>query len=127
MKVFVAAEPLEGEGEFSYTIPGELVHLAPLVCDCPDCGCDRAMAGFASHKATTSFVVRDLDLTPTTYTELLMETLEAGGWVERRSIEDVAWVRLWARDHIDMAADLPSEVPLQIDGEGVTLKRADAR
>lgn len=54
MKVFVATEPIDEDREFSFTIPGELVHLPPLICDCPHCGCDRAMAGFVSHMATTS-------------------------------------------------------------------------
>lgn len=120
MKVFVATEgPCEG-GDFSFTVPGELVHLAPIVCDCHGCGCNKAMAGFTSHKATTSFVVRDLDLDPTTYAELLFETLQSGGWVRSRA--DASWVDTWASDHIQLAADLPEEVPLIVEDDVIRVR-----
>jgi hypothetical protein len=127
MKVFVATEPIDEDRDFSFTIPGELVHMAPVVCDCPGCGCDRAMAGFVSHRATTSFVVRDLDLDPTTYSDLLFDTLKAGGWVSERSSDDAAWVRSWANEHQDLAAELPPEVPLQVDRDRITLRPASRR
>lgn len=127
MKVFVAAEPIDEEGEFSFTIVGELVHLPPLMCDCPDCGCDAAVAGFVSHRATTSFVVRDLPIDPSTYSQLLFDTLEAGGWVSKSSSEDAAWVRSWAREHLEMAAAFPVEVPLEIDRGQVTTRPASRR
>lgn len=123
MKVFVAAEPIEEEGEFSFTIPGELVHLPPVVCECPDCGCDEAMAGFVSHRATTSFVVRDLELDPTAYADLLFDTLEAAGWVSG-SATDRAWVGRWATAHLEMAASLPTERPLRVVGDGVAVRRS---
>lgn len=94
---FVATPSIEGDRDFSFTIPGELVHLPPLTCQCPDCGCDRAMAGFVSHKATTSFVVRDLDLDPDTYSHLLFDTLKAGGWVTGGSSADTACQRVGRR------------------------------
>lgn len=127
MKVFVANEPLDEDQDFSFTIPGELVHLPPLVCDCPDCGCDRAMAGFVSHRATTSFVVHDLDLDPNTYSDLLFDTLKAGGWVKEGSSADAAWVRSWAEEHLEMAASLPQDVSLQVEGDRVTIRRASRR
>lgn len=127
MKVFVANEPIDEDQDFSFTIPGELVHLPPLVCDCPDCGCDRAMAGFVSHRATTSFVVRDLDLDPNTYSDLLFDTLKAGGWVKEGSSADAAWVRSWAEEHLELAAGLPQDVPLQVEGDRVTIRRASRR
>lgn len=127
MKVFVATEPNDGDREFSFTIPGELVHLPPVVCDCPDCGCERAMAGFVSHKATTSFVVRDLDLDRDTYFGLLFESLKVGGWVSEGSPDDSAWVRSWAEEHIEMAAGLPAETPLQAEGDRVSLRQIRAR
>ncbi len=122
MKVFVATQAPDDERDFSFTVPGELVHLAPLPCDCPDCGCNRAMAGFTSHKATTSFVVRDLDLDSTTYVELLFATLQAGGWVRERSRADLSWVRKWANDHLQLAADLPVEAALIVEGDIVTVR-----
>lgn len=124
MKVFVAVESLGGEGDFSYTIPGELVHFPPDICDCPDCGCERAMAGFVSHRATTCFAVRDLDIDETAYSELLFESLRAGGWVDEGSNEDRAWVAVWAREHIEAAADLPLETTLRISFDRVTPRGA---
>ena len=122
MKVFVATEGSSQDGDFSFTVPGELVHLAPAVCDCPDCGCDRAMAGFTSRKATTSFVVRDLDLDATTYTKLLFGALEAGGWVQGRTTAGASWVHAWAADHLRLAEELPEEVPLVIENEAVRVR-----
>lgn len=123
--LFVATESLEEEGDFSFTVPGELVHFPPVVCDCPDCGCDGAMAGFVSHKATTSFVVRDLDIDAAAYAELLFDTLREGGWVAEGSADDRDWVREWAVEHIEMAADLPAETPLRLDRAQVTVRGAD--
>lgn len=125
MKVFVASEDTTEEGDFSFTVPGELVHLPPTVCDCPDCGCDRAMAGFVSHKATTSFVVRDLDLDSDTYADLLFATLQAGGWVQERSRADASWVRAWADEHVRLAAHLPEEVPLAVDNDTVHVRASN--
>lgn len=122
LKVFVATDGSHEEDDFSFTVPGELVHLAPIVCDCPDCGCDRSMAGFTSHKATSSFVVRDLDLDAATYAELLFATLQAGGWVQERSPADVSWVREWASEHLQLAADLPEEVPLLVKDDIVRVR-----
>jgi hypothetical protein len=122
MKVFVASEDTNKDGDFSFTVPGELVHLPPTVRDCPDCGCDRAMAGFVSHKATTSFVVRDLDLDSNTYAELLFATLQAGGWVQEQSGADASWVRAWANEHVHLAADMPEEVPLAVDNNTVRVR-----
>ena len=123
MKVFVAGRPIDGDEEFSFTVPGELVHFPPVVCDCPDCGCDRSKDGFVSHKGTTSFVVRDLDLDAGTYADLLFDSLEAAGWVTGGSSTERAWVGDWARAHIELAAAFPKETPLRIDGGCVTLRR----
>lgn len=125
MKLFVATESLDGKGDFSFTVPGELVHFPPVVCDCPDCGCDMAMTGFVSHKATTCFVVRDLDIDATAYAELLFETLREGGWVAEGSAGERDRVREWAVEHIEMAADLPAETPLCLDREQVVVRGAD--
>lgn len=125
MRLFVATESPDVEGDFAFTVPGELVHFPPVICDCPGCGCEVSMAGFVSHKATTSFVSRDLDLDSGTFTELLFETLREGGWVRPESREDMAWVRDWAVEHIRAAADLPTETPLRIQDGDVVVRRAN--
>ncbi|MGH8910934.1 MAG: DUF7715 family protein [Acidimicrobiia bacterium] len=126
MKVFVAIEGVGAEGDFTGTVPGELVHLPPVVCDCPDCGCERAMGGFVSRKGTTSFGVRELDLDAATYTRLMWDSLREGGWVTDGSAEDVAWVEEWAREHLELAAALPVEEPLRIH-EGQMMVRGVGR
>ena len=60
MKAMVALRKAQGQrkDDFNYCIPGELVRF-PIPCDCPDYGCEQAMAGMASSKATTIFGVED--------------------------------------------------------------------
>jgi hypothetical protein len=70
MKLLTATRAGQGDrtGDFCFAVEGELVLLG-LVCATdeadPDggCGCGRAFAGMSSHRATTTAVVRDLDLT----------------------------------------------------------------
>ncbi len=122
MKVFVATPSSDDRSDFAFTVPGELVHLPPASCACPDCGCDQAMAGFSSHKSTTTFVVRDLPLELDTYAHLLFESLAAGGWVDHASGQDLLWTREWATAHADLAAGLPEETPLQLDGGHIKVR-----
>lgn len=112
MRVFVAGERVSDGDDFSWTVPGELVHFPTVICADPGCGCDRAMCGFVSRRATTVFEVRDLDITPDTFTELLSDSLEAGGWL-RRSEDDRAWLEGWAGEHLSAAADFEPGVPLR--------------
>ncbi|MCA0147102.1 hypothetical protein [Blastococcus sp. LR1] len=69
MKLLTATQERQGEqeGDFCYAIEGELVLLG-FVCatdeDDPDggCGCGRAFTGMSSMRATTTALVRDLDV-----------------------------------------------------------------
>jgi hypothetical protein len=69
MKLLTATRERQGErdGDFCYAVEGELVLLG-YVCATdradPDggCGCGRAFAGMSSMRATTTALVRDLDL-----------------------------------------------------------------
>jgi hypothetical protein len=69
MRLLTATRERQGEraGDFCYTIEGELV-LAGFVCatdeNDPDggCGCGRAFSGMSSMRATTTAMVRDLDV-----------------------------------------------------------------
>ncbi len=103
-------------------MPGELVHFPPLVCANPDCGCERAMGGFGSHKATTCFVARDLNMDAATYTDLLFASLQEGGWVTDSNPDDREWVKKWAAEHIELAAQFPVERPLRINRDHVVLR-----
>jgi hypothetical protein len=69
VKLLTATRETQGEqpGDFCHAIEGELV-LCDEVCatdrENPDggCGCGRAFAGMNSHRATTTAMVRELDL-----------------------------------------------------------------
>jgi hypothetical protein len=69
MKLLTATRERQGErdGDFCHAIEGELVLLG-LVCATdernPDggCGCGRAFSGMSSMRATTTALVRDLDI-----------------------------------------------------------------
>jgi hypothetical protein len=69
MKLLTATRTGQGEqaGDFCFAVEGELVILG-FVCatdrNNPDggCGCGRAFSGLSSKKATTTALVRDLDL-----------------------------------------------------------------
>jgi hypothetical protein len=70
MKLLTATRERQGEreGDFCHAIEGELVLLG-FVCatdaENPDggCGCGRAFSGMSSMRATTTALVRDLDIT----------------------------------------------------------------
>ncbi|HEX2073882.1 MAG TPA: hypothetical protein VHF92_08865 [Geodermatophilus sp.] len=69
MKLLTATFQGQGEraGDFCFATDGELVLLG-YVCAAdqadPDggCGCGRAFAGLSSHRATTTALIRDLEL-----------------------------------------------------------------
>jgi hypothetical protein len=70
MKLLTATRERQGEreGDFCFAVEGELVLLG-FVCasDQADldggCGCGRAFSGMSSMRATTTALVRDLDVT----------------------------------------------------------------
>lgn len=115
MRVFVAGEGVLEDDDFSWTVPGELVHFPTVICADPVCGCERSMCGFASHKATTVFEVRDLGMAPDTYTGLLLDSLKASGWLTLVSEEDQVWLDDWVDEHLCAASDFPPGVPLRFN------------
>lgn len=52
-------------------------------------------------------------MTPDTYTELLWDSLEAGGWLAAGSEDDRAWLDEWATEHLSAAADFQPGEPLR--------------
>jgi hypothetical protein len=69
MKLLTATHERQGEqdGDFCHAIEGELVLLGPVCATDeadPDggCGCGRAFSGMSSMRATTTALVRDLDV-----------------------------------------------------------------
>ncbi|MGY2083469.1 DUF7715 family protein [Blastococcus sp. SYSU DS0539] len=69
MKLLTATRERQGEhpGDFCHAIEGELVLLG-VVCAADEadpaggCGCGRAFSGMSSMRATTTALVRDLDV-----------------------------------------------------------------
>ncbi|RKS72405.1 hypothetical protein CLV35_2649 [Motilibacter peucedani] len=89
MRLAVATTRGQGErpGDFSHTVDGELVMLG-LVCatdtrnpDSGGCGCGRAFSGFASHRATTTAEIRELDISDEDLVIAVRAALEAHGWL----------------------------------------------
>src|SRR4051812_39226450 len=70
MKLLTATHERQGEraGDFCFAIEGELVLLG-FVCATDEkdpesgCGCGRAFSGMSSMRATTTAMVRELDVT----------------------------------------------------------------
>jgi hypothetical protein len=118
----VAGEPIRDGDDFSWTVPGELVHFPTAICAGPGCGCNRAMCGFVSHKSTTVFEVRDLDMTPDAFAEFLWDSLEAEGWLTAGGMEDRAWLEEWADEHLKVAADFEPGLGLQFRDWAISVR-----
>lgn len=107
MKVLIATNQTQGQrpDDFCDTLEGELVRLPVVVCDCPDCGCERAVEGLASHKATTTFTIAETtDLDAAAYRNILVEHLVDGGWVVGTlGTTENAWVDDFVDLHVQIA------------------------
>lgn len=122
MKLFVATRVGSEDGDFSHTVEGELVRL-PVTCDTPGCDCGKAMTGMASGQSTTTFTIRDLDITGEMYHEILWSTLERDTWVTEGNTEDEEWVGKLVALHLDLAAGFEVGVPLRLNGDRLHERR----
>ena len=82
-------------GDFCWVPEGELVARYGVVCarERPDgsgCGCGRAFAGFTTHRATTTAMVVQVDMTEAEWRAALHQTLVDTGWVELMTADEVA-------------------------------------
>lgn len=85
MKVIVASHRTQGArpDDFAWTLEGELVHLPVVECASgPACGCERAFAGVASHRSTTTAEVADRDLREEQVVQAVFDALVDGGFVD---------------------------------------------
>ena len=104
MKVLVATSRTQGarSSDFHWGIDGELVWIAEP-CDTDrrrlgkGCGCGRAFAGLASHRAGTTAEVRDLPMSIGQYERALAEGLADAGW-------PASWAPEMARDQAEFAS-----------------------
>lgn len=125
MKVMVALPDTEKQrdGDFSLGVPGELVRFPFESCDCPDCGCDRAMAGMASSKGTTIFGVEDRPaLTTEGYRAAMLEALTREGWFDPSNADEKREFVLFADAHLTEAARFEAGDELALV-DGVVIQR----
>lgn len=122
MKLFVATRAGAEDGDYSHTVEGELVRL-PVTCDTPGCDCGRAMTGMASGQSTTTFTIRDLDMTRDMYRELLWSTLLRDAWVTEGDADDEEWVEKLVGLHLDLARGFEVGAPLRLNGDRLHERR----
>jgi hypothetical protein len=116
MRLLTATPERQGEqpGDFCYATEGELVLLG-FVCatdrEDPDggCGCGRAFSGMSSMRATTTALVRDLDLSLDDVRLAVEGYYEAAGMgadvIGARDFEEMV------RDHLALMARIANAVP----------------
>ena len=107
MKILVATGHTQGTnpGDYHYCVERELVWIQePCDRDRLDpggpCGCGRGFAGAASHRATTTAMVVETEMTREDVVLAFDTSLGDGGW-PRSWAEDVA------DDNLEIAAQLP--------------------
>ncbi|MGV0851898.1 DUF7715 family protein [Mycolicibacterium phlei] len=107
MKILVATSLTQGtsERDYHYCVDGELVWIQEP-CDRdrlnPDgpCGCGRCFAGAASHRATTTAMVVDSEMSRDDVVLAFRTSLGDGGW-------PTEWAEDVADDNLHMARQLP--------------------
>jgi hypothetical protein len=130
MKVLIATNQTQGQrtDDFCHTLEGELVRLPAVVCDCSDCGCDRAVEGLASHKATTTFTIAErVDLDAARYRSILVNHLVDGGWVVGEpGTVDTAWVHDFANLHVEITRQFAVGDILEVCNDQIRLRSASS-
>ncbi|WP_197374089.1 DUF7715 family protein [Mycolicibacterium baixiangningiae] len=107
MKILVATKLTQGtrSNDYNYCVPGELVWVQEP-CDRdrrnPDgsCGCGRGFAGVASHRATTTAEVAEVDFSRDELITAMQTSLADGGWPP-----------VWAADVVDENLTIASAFP----------------
>ncbi|PRC46494.1 hypothetical protein C6A85_89805 [Mycobacterium sp. ITM-2017-0098] len=107
MKILVATGHMQGASpnDYHYCVEGELVWIQEP-CDRdlrnPDgpCGCGRGFAGAASHRATTTAMVVESEMSRRDVVLAFETSLGDGGW-------PTAWAEEVADENLEIAATLP--------------------
>jgi hypothetical protein len=107
MKILVATALTQGvdDDDYHYCVDGELVWIQES-CDrdkndpAGPCGCGRGFAGAASHRATTTAMVVESEMTRNDVVLAFRTSLSDGGW-------PIEWAAEVADDNIEIAAQLP--------------------
>ena len=126
MKVLVATTETQGQrsNDFHYCVEGELVTVG-LVCATdrrnPDggCGCGRAFAGLNSHRATTTAMVKEVELSEADYVEALRSSLAQQGWPTSDVGELAAWLA-------QLVSEWPAGTIVERRLDDIYVRRSDA-
>lgn len=106
MKILVATRLTQGTAptDYHHCVEGELVWIQePCDRDLRDpsmpCGCGRGFAGAASHRATTTAMVVDTEMTREEVVLAFKTSFVDGGWPSE-------WAETIAEDNLEIAAQL---------------------
>lgn len=124
MRVLTATEATQGDrkGDYCWTVPGELVRVPTETCVDRLCGCDRAFAGLASSRATTTCVVSELDASPEDLWPVFTESLARQGWVDPEA-PDRAVIGEVLADNLRIAELFDPGTILERRGDQVRVRR----
>lgn len=116
MKVLVATTETQGmrDDDFCWTVDGELVYVPFATCASPTCGCDRAFAGVASSKPTTTAAAVERGIDASAYTTALRDGLARQGWTDGGSASYERWLADLVRLHRDLAGAFPHETIVEV-------------
>jgi hypothetical protein len=109
-------DPAATADDFCWGVEGEVAlpgtELPGNVCSTPnpECGCDRSHGGINSHKASTTVMVRDLDLSMDDLVIACIGYIEAAGYAPlARDADDVEH---WAFSLVTEAAKVAARYPV---------------
>lgn len=120
IKVLSATAATQGarSDDYNLCVEGELIWFPPT-CSSPAkaerCGCERGFGGLNSHRATTTAMVREVDLTRDEYVDALRSSLDSQGYCSHKA-EEMADLLL------SMAEDLPTGAVLEKDLESISVR-----
>jgi hypothetical protein len=131
MRLLTATRVGQGErdGDFFHAVEGELVVLGEVCAtDRNDplggCGCGRAFSGLSSQRATTTALVRDLDLSPEDLEFAIAARFAADG-ITARTIGDLEYAYLFidtVNELIRFGSTWPEGTVVRRTLDGVTIR-----
>lgn len=120
IKVLSATAATQGArlDDYNWCVEGELIWFPPT-CSGPAkaecCGCERGFGGLSSRRATTTAMVREIDLTRDDYVEALRSRLDDQGYCSHNAQE-------MAEILLSMADDLPTGAVIEKDLESISVR-----
>ena len=128
MNVFVATKIGQGmrNNDFSFVPEGELVRFG-LTCDGGSvddaCGCSRSMTGMSCHKATTTVLIVDKDITRERYFDAIRKSFKSAGWAGLMSKKELDnTVKEEGDELLGLASGLKKDVVYEIRGDRIVAR-----